>query len=42
MVVTFDCNAVQTRILHHRACHELRNRLLGKLFFLHVKFMKKR
>ena len=43
MIVTFNCNAVQTQIVHYHACHEIRNRLLSKLFFpslqTKVKFM---
>ena len=30
--VTYEWSEVQTQNLHHRACHELRNGLLGKLF----------
>jgi len=34
MDVTYKWSKVRTRILHHHACHELRNGLLGKLFLL--------
>ena len=32
--VTYKRSEVQTRNLHYRVCHELRNGLLGKLFLL--------
>ena len=32
--VTYEWSEVGTQILHHDDCHELRNELLGKLFFL--------
>jgi len=32
--VTHEWSEVGTRILHHHVCHELRNGLLSKLFFL--------
>ena len=34
MDVTHKWSKVWTQNLHHRVCHELRNGLLGKLFFL--------
>ena len=34
MDVTYEWSEVETRILHHHVHHELRNGLLGKLFFL--------
>ena len=33
-VVTNECNAIQSRDLHHRVRHEQQNPLLGKCFFL--------
>jgi len=32
--VIYKWSEVETRILHHHVCHELRNGLLGKLFLL--------
>ena len=32
--VTYKWSEVETRILHHHVCHELRNESLGKLFLL--------
>ena len=32
MNVTYKWSEVGTRIFHHHICHELRNRLLGRLF----------
>ena len=40
--VTYECSSAQTRNLHHRVCHELRNGLLGKLFFLLSYIMAKK
>ena len=32
--VTYEWSDAQTRNLHHRFCHEMENRLLGKLLLL--------
>jgi len=32
--VTYEWSEVQTQILYHHVCHEMRNGLLGKLFLL--------
>ena len=35
MDLTYEWSDAQTRNVHHTVCHELRNGLLGKLFFQH-------